>query len=775
MPFDTVERTHKRFRGGNLDDEDGLGWHPTVDPFPHKFGESLQIHYPRLPQQYMQREEWTKADLYSPTSPPPLEYSLGSAPIDIPSSMSETTSEYVDVDDHSTSFSWMDDGGMQSLMARSPESTMATPLDMGPPPNILTDPFLSDALSKFSLSYSDVGINMEARVSNATDLRSLIDAFQKMCCTSTTLVSADQTEEEKGGIILYRNRNSKLKPVNFFASACLLGQIIQPISKHGQMSLKHIADACIDTYFTCWVRYTPILRKDEFMGWYASHDSPTDTLIVNAICSLVFRHMVTHHTRPGLAHFLADQDKLQEQEEFFFNRARECLAQSFDTPDRFTVMALLFMCSFAEPSRRHHYAGMAVSALHELEIYPRMADDDDNDSFDKEMDTRLWWFAWSTDFYLYSAGAPRNTPQTRCRGEVDLPRIFEQDIDEAEIGVLADTHCLRLWRLQAELIQTIYEQEQDKTVDQLVEFDKRLQHYYDTLPPYLHFDSGFQYGCEDLFLACVRVNLEYNATRIILHKPFVPEINDPQPSKFSLRSLNNCLITSLLQLRTLNTCTKSLVGRCGFDRDELWRTAEVISMTMDIERNCSSADRHIILQNVNRSEYEFGLAQALIILQDTREYQSKSKNWVQVGDWIEKELCRHRLKISTTAVQGAYFTANIKPAVEKEVVARPPFPQPQPTPRSKNAATLQFQNQFVHHAPPPPTQATSTPSSASPASPAASQTRKPSFSAAPPFMQFNSYTPPTTSQRGGKSQARFRYFNPRKMNKFLFIDEHPMM
>lgn len=508
------------------------------------------------------------------------------------------------------------------------------------------------------------------------------------------------------------------------------------------------------------------------MAWYTTHEAPTDTLIVNAICSLVFRHMVTHHTRPGLAHFLADQDKMQEQEEFFFNRARECLAQSFDTPDRFTVMALLFMCSFAEPSRRHHYAGMAVSALHELEIYPRMVDDEDNDSFDKEMDTRLWWYAWSTDFYLYSAGAPRNTPQTRGHGEVDLPRIFEQDIDEAEIGVLADTHCLRLWQLQAELIQNIYDQDQEKTVDQLLAFDRRLQQYYETLPPYLRFDSGFQYGCEDLFLACVRVNLEYNATRIILHKPFVPEFNDPQPSQFSLRSLNSCLISALLQLRTLNTCTKSRIGRCGFDRDELWRAAEMISMTMDIERTCSPADRQIIFQNIDPNEYCSGLGQALLILRDTREYQSKSKNWVQVGDWIEAEMRRHRLKITNITTPAAYFVANMKPAE----IETPKQPSSAPVPRNKQTPTLQFQNQFVHHTPPASTQtASASPSPASLTTTTSSQIRKPSFSAAPPFMQFNSYTPSTPTQRGGKNQARFRYFNPRKMNKFLFIDEHPMM
>lgn len=623
------------------------------------------------------------------------------------------------------------------------------------PGSFLDSAILHDALSKFQLSYTDLGLNMEARISNVSDLRSLIDAFSKLC--------RDDYQEEKqcqpvttNSAVLYRNRNFRTKPVNFFSHVCGLGQIVHPHSKHGTaMSLRQIVDACVDTYFSCWVRYTPILRKDEFMAWYKRQHHPTETLIVNAMCSFVFRHLVTHHPRPELAHFCADQDQLQEQEEFFFDRARDLVGQSFDTPDRYAIVGLLFMACRAENSRAHHYTGMAVSALQELEIYPRTVLDTD-DTYDKEMDTRLWWFVWSIDFYLYSGGAPKNTPQARPEGvEVDLPRIFEQDIDEAEIGVLAHIHCLKLWRIQASIIQTLYEHDTESmTVDQLADYDARLVAYHQSLPPYLRFDSGFEYGCEDLFLACVRVNLEYNASRIILHKLFIPEPNDSHPTELSLHSLNVCLSTALLQLRTLKTCNKIPFGRCAFDRDELWRAAEVISTAMDVYRACASP---IILRGIDRDEYEQGLHKALAILQDTRDYQQNSKNWIQVADWIELEIRRHQLYYAHPLRQkeqfhqqpADYFLANLKPtAADKYHHARETHPA------GSMLSVLSF----------PQTKAFTSPSPAS-----LMQSTLPPRSSTSTF----SASPSSSSSTSSSSRPRFRYFNPRNTNKFLFIDENP--
>ena len=830
MPFDTVERSSKRIRAdmsANTDEDD---W------YMHDATTTFEIYNPSTKtnnDNSTHQQVWNRMDIkYYPyqssvlsASPPPpaMEYMLPSTPatipIDIPYSTSPEYLETSSLDDHisppSTTFWQQDETAQQKYLSSfSPQPSLVESFPNHTPPpsdtiNTNNNPFMTDVLSKIKFSYSDVGINLEAKVTNATDLRSLIDAFSQMCCSSNSTpsvsssVTQDQPKKAMDKMLLYKNKSNNTKPVNFFACTSLLGQISNPHSSLDSItSLRQIADACIDTFFTCWVRFKPILKRDEFMTWYAAQENPTDTLIVNAICSYVFRHMVIHHPRQGLNHFLKDQDKLQEQEEYFFSQARECLAQSFDTPDRYTIAALLFMSTRAEPTKRHHYAGMAASALHELEIYPRMVHED-VDSFDKEMDTRLWWFVWAIDFSLWTAGAPKNTPQPKFPGQVDLPQVFEQDIDEAEIGVITFIQCLKLWQIQGDIVAALYDQENaELTVEQLQEYDKRLQDFYSALPEYLVFDSGFEYGCQDLFLSCLRVNIEYNATRIILHKLFIPEMNDARPSQASLKSLNICLSTALTQLSAIKTCNMADVGRCAFDRDELWRASEVISVAMDIYRTCAStADQLLILSGIKMEDFTNGLVKSYEILKNTREFRFSCKNWFQVADWIQVEIRRHQLGSSyptnnypfllhtdEEAVKKSrpdYFLAHLKPhailntdpVIKTEVFSSPHLPPTPPATTTTKSYTkpaqvkkpISFQNQFSVQL--------------SPTTPVThlqqqQADRRSSFSTAPPFVQFNAYVPPDQQPQttaGGKSQARFRYFNPRKMNKFLFIDEHPMM
>lgn len=864
MPFDTIGRSQKRIRSASLP------IHEENDIYSISFDESPFIQNDATNKDWLlgnwigSSENNEKEKLLSPATPN----------IDL---MKRNNSTYSD----------------QSVYSLSLPTSAASASFWNQPPVSMPTTSELDIWSKFNLSYTDVGINMEANVTSASDLHSLIDAFSKLCSTNPPVVAHDQyshspplppqspmTMSSSGddynncssnqsvasassGITLCRNKSHKLKPVNYFASVGRLGQLLHPHSKHGLVSLKQVADACVDTYFTCWIRNTPVLRKEEFMSWYEAEKDPTNTLIVNAICLFVFRHMVLHHSIPGLEHFVGDQDKIQEQEEYFFDNARECLSQSFDSPDRFTIISLLFMLVRAEPSRRHHYAGMAVSALHDLEIYPRTMDEADDESYEKEMDTRLWWYVWAWDFYLYSSGSLKNTPQPRVPGsEIDLPKIIEQDIDDDEIGVIAYIYSLRLWKIQSHIISTVYEQESDLTLEQLHEYDRQILDFYTALPDYLKLDSGFEYGTEDLFLACIRVNIEYNATRIILHKLFVPDLNDPRPSKFSLESLNICLKAALKQLPTLNCGSFLPNGRCAFDRDEFWRACEIISMSMDIYRSCASTvDRDIILKDIRPAEFENGLTRALEILKSTMEFEALSRNWIQVADWLQVEIRRHQLysnprsEVSDSKILAAtsalntrhpdYYLANLKTDAEKkrqagmvdtnkiksELLRRMSRSSPPQEPNStfnnhiSSSPTYNNNSLWMQHQQSNPrpihnnTSATSNPAttiseayqnSSTPISFMDQSNRLPNnnnsnnniqfvstFSQQPtantsttmPFVQYqpqssfraenkhnisinNNTTNPCNSNN--KNQSKFRYFSPRKMNKFMFIDDNPM-
>ncbi|CAO3668403.1 unnamed protein product [Rhizopus stolonifer] len=799
MPYDTVKRSTKRIRANlsSFNEEEDNDWHNTTIEF---FNQKNAV------TPAMQQNDWNNYKPYSVensqssvVSSPPIDYMLpvtpSTMPIDIPYStntLEQSDEASIDNTTPLSSLYWQDDYFSPSIprTSISTETTITTAALSPSTPHSLDslvdlnslNPIVADVLSKIQLFYTEKGINLESKVSNASDLRTLVDAFSHLCCNDVSNID-DKTNKQPqiNKIVLYRNKSNQTKPVNFFASTSDLGQIPNPHSSvFSANSLREITDACIDTFFTCWVRFKPILKKDEFMFWYRSQRRPMDTLIVNAICSYVFRHMVIHHSRPGLSQFLKNQDRLQEQEEYFYSRARECLDQSFDTPDRYTIVALLFMSVRAEPSKRHHYVGIASSALHELGIYPRMKNED-VDCYEKEMDTRLWWFVWAIDFSLWTAGAPKNTPQPRVPGEVDLPQIFEQDIDDTENSVITFTYCLAIWKIQADIVAALYDTNHSElTTEQLAEYDKRLLDFHRGLPDYLQFDSGFEYGCADLFMACLRVNIEYNATRIILHKLFIPEMHDSRPNQASLESLNICLSTALTQLSAIKTCNMVDVGRCAFDRDELWRAAEVVSVAMDIYHTCASSEgRAKIIQGINVEDFTQGLVKSFEILRNTREYEFDYKNWLQVADWVQVEIRRHQLNTSyqhkmrddrTTIKKPDFFLAHLKP----HAIIVPPPPsssslpeksqQPKVAPK-KPKKIISFQNQF----------------SVSPTHPSG----KASLSGTSPFVQFNNYTlppePKVSKQQqpqfvnGGKNQARFRYFNPRKMNKFLFIDEHPMM
>ncbi|KAI9256235.1 hypothetical protein BY458DRAFT_535376 [Sporodiniella umbellata] len=768
MPYDTVKRSTKRIRANlsSFSEEEDNDWHNTTIEFFNQ--KSAVTPY---------SDDWNSYVLEnsqsSVISSPPIDGVLpvtpSTMPIDIPysSSLSEPL-DSASIDNTtplSPSMYWPDDYFGHSIprTSISTEATMATLQSPSTPRSLdsfvdlnTVNPRMADMLSKIQLFYTESGINMEAKVTNASDLRTLVDAFSHLCCNDSD--PKQEAAQPAHKIVLYRNKTNRTKPVNFFASTSDLGLIRNPHSSIGSdRSLREIADACIDTFFHCWVRFKPVLKKEEFMAWYRAQERPMETLIVNAICSHVFRHMVLHHSRPELAHFLTDQDRLQEQEEYFYSRARECLDQSFDTPDRYTIVALLFMSVRAESSKRHHYVGIASSALHALGIYPRMKHEE-VDCYEKEMDTRLWWFVWAIDFSLWTAGTPKNTPQPRGPGQVDLPQVFEQDIDDTEIGVITFAHCLSIWKIQADIVDALYENDHSElTTEQLAEYDQRLLDFHHALPEYLKFDSGFEYGCADLFMACLRVNIEYNATRIILHKLFIPEMHDVRPSQAALASLRICLVTSLTQLSVIKTCNMVDVGRCAFDRDELWRAAEMISVALDCYHTCASPeDQARLIQGIQVHDFRHGLLKALDILRNTREYQYHYRNWLQVADWVQIEIRRHHLDSpthrmkddGTGARQPDFFSAHLKPHLL-------PLPPSSKTLKKQPKKIVHFQNQF--------SVASSSP------------TRKPTTS----FVQFNPDPPEPKKQpqfvNGGKNQARFRYFNPRKMNKFLFIDEHPMM
>lgn len=318
-----------------------------------------------------------------------------------------------------------------------------------------------------------------------------------------------------------------------------------------------------------------------------------------------------------------------------------------------------------------------------------------------------------------------------------MPRICEQDIDQVEEhGILADIYCLKWWRFQNDVMADVYEQDDNNMTDeQLRQYDDQLLQMYQSLPQYLQWNSGFAYGSEDLFMVCVRVNVEFNATRIILHIPFLPDANNLHPTSVALQSLNICLKTALIQLETISASNKD-GRRCSFDRDELWRAGEIISLSMDVYRNClsySPADCDLIVKDIDKRAYENGLVRAMGIMQDSSEFKVSRKDWVQVYDWLKDEIARHnRLDRPIIHIKKE----SDSPPLSATAITSSPFSAP---------STASSSAEFIAFCP---------------------DTKKTHRSPTSPKKQ------PRQRQQ---SAARFRYFNPRMMNKFLFIDDHPLL
>ncbi|KAH8553531.1 hypothetical protein BGW37DRAFT_486013 [Umbelopsis sp. PMI_123] len=799
MPFATVQPTLKRSR---FEPPQSVLEHPDMLDLHDNFHQTTKSHDRNLFFDYLtdQRrivhsplDKFIRDDeAHSPISSPSSMDNDILLPIDISSCFGEQfdshESNSITSSDDITTFSFEFEG------SGTPASPPETPTSQN---------ILCDALSKFSISYTEQGLKMEAKVGNVSELNALMNSIPQLS-TQTDTITTPSDHDNSNTAVISRNKYIQTRPANLFHRAWSAGQKICQPSHKSQMSRKQIIDACIQTHFDCWVRYPHILTKEQFKAYYDSLENPIDNVLVNAICSFTYKHTVTHHaTSPEMAMLACDQDKIQEQENYFFNKARVALSQSFDAPDRFTVISLLLLSITAKSSQINIYTGMAMSALHQLKIYPRMAKEDVEEcSYAKEMDTRLWWFAWTIDLYHHTGGSPKNSPPLPFTSEIALPSLYEEDIDETEIGILVEVQCIRIWRIQADIVEFFYESDPDTimSAEQLNDFESRLEAWRSALPSYFQLDSGFEYGSEDMFLGCLRLHLEYNATMMILQKLFIPDLNDPTPSKSSLLTLNKCLRAAILQLKLLNTCQKLPLGHCGFDRDELWRASEVISLSLRVYNTVrSQADKRIILNGVRKSDLETGLYRALHILKGTREWQTKSRNWTQVSDWLEIEIQKFNLPPGQTDEKminkpATYFTANLKPGCVRRSSTSDDLVQ------VKNEA----QEPTLNSVPAVKRRTSSSPTSmlsvlSFPIGNTASQkstiaepivsTAKPTipiqfhnnFGPSQPFIQDKNNTQSnfarntTSLSASGKNQPRFRYFNPRKMNKFMFIDEHPVL
>ncbi|RUS13668.1 hypothetical protein BC937DRAFT_94961 [Endogone sp. FLAS-F59071] len=625
----------------------------------------------------------------------------------------------------------------------------------------------------WNLSISETGITIDTNVTSMTELYHQLVEHLHIDEDDKSESSKHAEAEKNSRALISKNKAFHTQPVNFLLRVYFLGSdLYKDAQLHQDLLLRHVADHCVNVFFTCWSRNFPVMHKPHFMAWYEKLENPLDEVIVNAIVCFGAKHALVRHTNSNLN---IDTAKIREFEEYFFEKAREGLGSSFDEPNRHHVVALCLMTYNCKKDKKVHYNSMAVRAFYDLNVKPRIVGEE-NDSFEKELDTRLWWFMWALDFWLYAAGISSTRLEPPISGEIDYPRVCEEDIDVSEIGVLNWLYELQLWKLQSSIIEKLYVQKHEKvTTEELTDFETRMNALRDSLPRYFQLDSGFEYGCPDLFQACLQIHMEFNATWIILHKLFIPSA-DSTPTASSLRSLNMCLNSSLLIIKLSDSFDRLSGGGCSFDLEELSRACEILMLVLSLIDKLNAADKKRLLQGVKKADLTKALVRSYHIIKRTTEFRKGSENFTQYASWFEKALRERNIQFEMHHIVDTDFSRDqyFKPTYKVSAPLTPPQTLADEFPirafvhhqQQQQPATFTFSHSG------PGAGATRRGTANSPPS------RKPSNS--PPLSNFSNITPTfintgstPVSNTGRSYQPRFRYFNPRKSNKYMFIDEHP--
>ncbi|CAO3643435.1 unnamed protein product [Cunninghamella blakesleeana] len=248
---------------------------------------------------------------------------------------------------------------------------------------------------------------------------------------------------------------------------------------------------------------------------------------------------------------------------------------------------------------------------------------------------------------------------------------------------MVNEHCLSIWRIQAEIVRHQYQHQlsdqhqhsQGGVVDStlLEGFDSQIQQFLNHLPTNLK--PHMPYDPSPISLVRARVHTELNATKIILHKLYIPDDGDDNDKDQSVhmdlldnsilyqwKSLNICLKAAMDQIHLFYYCVMVYPNelRCGFDRDELWRSTEIISIALDFLNKLSIITNHhhhhhnenpihivenTILNNIGTVQtLNNALSQSLKILQHTYELQCNNSNFRQLEDWLKERIHHHSLQ-----------------------------------------------------------------------------------------------------------------------------------
>ncbi|KAI8368915.1 fungal-specific transcription factor domain-containing protein [Choanephora cucurbitarum] len=419
---------------------------------------------------------------------------------------------------------------------------------------------------KWKISFVSSGLRIDTNIANIADLyRILLNGIRQLNVNHDNSAGLSNVISDK-----HRNENNSLsKPsweknsltkdrlweVNDSEAQKILTGNVQPATittsnatmLFSKETLKHLVQTC---YHSCFLPYQ-ILDQDEFMEKYNTPGG-LEPILMNSIHAWVSKHGCIYHNTP---HTYQNPATIGES---YFLKARKLLKKRFDQSNFTTIQALLNLYMYQLSSERSNlaylYIGLAIRMAQDLKLHKK--DYMPSDPKEKERNKRLWWSAYWLDLDA-ALGSNRPTMVDDKDIDIDYPSKLDSEDQETGYRIQFSVEFIKLMRIRKDIAKHLpSEQSGQSLLSAISRLEAALTNWLHQLPHEFKYDPNN----DNLFVktgsfrdeAQLILNIAYQATWIMLHRFFVPKVDQPA-SPVALLSLDICtksatLITAMLEI-----------------------------------------------------------------------------------------------------------------------------------------------------------------------------------------------------------------------------------
>ncbi|KAI8328342.1 fungal-specific transcription factor domain-containing protein [Blakeslea trispora] len=423
---------------------------------------------------------------------------------------------------------------------------------------------------KWKISFVSSGLRIDTNIANIADLyRVLLNGIRQLNINhdnsaASPSVIVDKRRKQNDPLLtpewekpsLVKDR---LWEVNDSEAQKILTEKAQPkttmtnstATSLPKEALKHLVQTC---YHSCFLPYQ-ILDQDDFMQKYNTPGG-LEPILMNSIHAWVSKHGCIYHNMPH-----SNQNSANIGESYFL-KARKLLKKRFDQSNFTTIQALLNLYMYQLSSERSNlaylYIGLAIRMAQDLKLHKK--DYMPSDPKERERNKRLWWSAYWLDLDA-ALGSNRPTMVDDKDIDIDYPSKLDSEDKETGYRIQFSVKFIKLMRIRKDITKHLpSEQSGQSLLLAISRLETALTNWLHQLPHEFRYDPNN----DNLFVktgsfrdeAQLILNIAYQATWIMLHRFFVPKL-DQLASPVALLSLDICTksatsITNMLETYAAN-------------------------------------------------------------------------------------------------------------------------------------------------------------------------------------------------------------------------------